>query len=215
MNAPYETLFRAIFAKCELEHWYGVEAASPVENDNVASDDPNRFGFVFPPATPQQLEATEELLGFALPPLLRALYGQVANGGFGPDLGFRGVLGGYGEPGTPLYPYYGGTIPAQYRFLSRTRTFELSNYPPQEGLVDLEFPSGEWLHGLLPLCDLGCVIELCVDRQQRVYYVEPTRGDSTFALSQTSWNLEEWLWSWVRGERLLPGYSDISSSGVS
>jgi len=40
----------------------------------------------YPPATEEQLRASEQALGFLLPPLLRTLYAQVANGGFGPDL---------------------------------------------------------------------------------------------------------------------------------
>ncbi len=38
---------------------------------------------------------TEEVMGFAHPPLLRALYLQIANGGFGPDTGLIGALGGF------------------------------------------------------------------------------------------------------------------------
>jgi len=37
--------------------------------------------FDYPPATEAQLRATEEQLGFPLPPMLRLLYGEVANGG--------------------------------------------------------------------------------------------------------------------------------------
>jgi SMI1 / KNR4 family (SUKH-1) len=40
-----------------------------------------------PPATLEELERAEEALGFALPPLLRRVYGEVANGGFGPGYG--------------------------------------------------------------------------------------------------------------------------------
>ncbi|WP_169740014.1 SMI1/KNR4 family protein [Actinospica robiniae] len=37
------------------------------------------------PATDEQIGATEALLGYALHPLLKRLYREVANGGFGPD----------------------------------------------------------------------------------------------------------------------------------
>lgn len=37
------------------------------------------------PATDEQIAATEKLLGYALHPLLKRLYREVANGGFGPD----------------------------------------------------------------------------------------------------------------------------------
>jgi SMI1 / KNR4 family (SUKH-1) len=53
----------------------------------------------WPPATEEQLRATEERLGFPLPPDLRRLYAEVANGGL--NLGrvqvFHGAIGGCGE----------------------------------------------------------------------------------------------------------------------
>ncbi|MFD0579678.1 SMI1/KNR4 family protein [Dactylosporangium darangshiense] len=47
------------------------------------------------PATPEAVAAAEEALGFALPPLLRRIYLEVANGGFGPHAAVMGVPGGY------------------------------------------------------------------------------------------------------------------------
>ncbi|MDX6329418.1 MAG: hypothetical protein QOI83_1801 [Streptomycetaceae bacterium] len=38
-------------------------------------------------ATPEAVAEAEEVIGFPLPPLLRRLYLEVANGGFGPDEG--------------------------------------------------------------------------------------------------------------------------------
>jgi hypothetical protein len=61
----------------------------------VITHDP-QSGFEFPPASEEQLQATEEALGIPLPPMLRALYAQVANGGFGPACGITGACG---EPG--------------------------------------------------------------------------------------------------------------------
>ena len=46
------------------------------------------------PATPEQLSEAERRLGVELPPLLRRLYLEVANGGFGPGSGLVGVVGG-------------------------------------------------------------------------------------------------------------------------
>ena len=46
-------------------------------------------------ASEEQLAAAERRLGFALPPLLRRLYAEVANGGFGPGSGILGVAGGW------------------------------------------------------------------------------------------------------------------------
>lgn len=38
-----------------------------------------------PPATAEEVENAERILGFELPPVPARLYGEVANGGFGPD----------------------------------------------------------------------------------------------------------------------------------
>ncbi|MCM2422348.1 SMI1/KNR4 family protein [Streptomyces sp. RKAG293] len=46
------------------------------------------------PATPVAVEEAESVIGFPLPPLLRRLYLEVANGGFGPGEGILGVRGG-------------------------------------------------------------------------------------------------------------------------
>lgn len=47
-----------------------------------------------PPATEAQVAAAEGRYGIAFPPLLRRLYLEVANGGFGPGSGLLGVSGG-------------------------------------------------------------------------------------------------------------------------
>ncbi|MFI2371764.1 SMI1/KNR4 family protein [Streptomyces sp. NPDC018833] len=47
-----------------------------------------------PPAAPEAIAEAEQTIGFPLPPLLRRLYLEVANGGFGPDEGILGVSGG-------------------------------------------------------------------------------------------------------------------------
>ncbi|MET7331075.1 SMI1/KNR4 family protein [Nonomuraea sp. NPDC005650] len=46
-----------------------------------------------PPTTPAAVKAAEEAIGHPLPPLLRRLYLEVANGGFGPRDGVLGVSG--------------------------------------------------------------------------------------------------------------------------
>ena len=46
-----------------------------------------------PPVTPEALAEAEAQLGFPLPPLLRALYTQVGDGGYGPGGGLHYLLG--------------------------------------------------------------------------------------------------------------------------
>lgn len=50
---------------------------------------------LFSPATEDQIRETEQQLSFPLPPLLRLLYTEIANGGFGPGLGIAGTPGGF------------------------------------------------------------------------------------------------------------------------
>lgn len=44
-----------------------------------------------PPATPADVNAAEAAFGFPIPPVLRRLYTEVANGRWGPDIGFEGI----------------------------------------------------------------------------------------------------------------------------
>lgn len=44
-----------------------------------------------PPATPREIQRVEASLGFGLPPTLRRVYGEVANGGFGPGYGLVSI----------------------------------------------------------------------------------------------------------------------------
>lgn len=108
-NVP-DALFEAIRTRCRQVSWFGPDAFKPdrevqPQPDDpfldehasapAAQDDPYQAGFVFPPATAEQIRVTERNLGFALPHMLRDLYLRVANGGFGPGTGLRGVEGGY------------------------------------------------------------------------------------------------------------------------
>ena len=55
----------------------------------------------FLPATEQQIKETEQQLGFPLPHLLRLLYTQIANGGFGPGYGIIGAVNGFPSLDSP------------------------------------------------------------------------------------------------------------------
>src|SRR5260370_8919436 len=99
---------------CAARGWYGVDLRGPEWDTEVAENDPRRATFTFPPATVDQLQETETLLGFALPPFLRALYAEIANGGFGPTYGLRGAVGGFADAT--------GTIVQKYKGLCKGRS---------------------------------------------------------------------------------------------
>jgi hypothetical protein len=95
---------------------------------------------IYPPATAEDIEKAEASLGFELPALLKRIYTEIGNGGFGPGYGLVGTAGGYdGCIGGDVLSLYGG-----YR----------------------ENPPGgmpEWPEKVLPICTWGCDIYSCLD----------------------------------------------------
>jgi hypothetical protein len=190
---------------------------------------PEEYGqepiLAFPPATEQQIRETEQQLGFPLPPLLRLLYTQIANGGFGPGYGIIGVAGGVD------YPY--GSIARRYRWEVdfanaliqldrggwRSLTPEAREVLWEDGigsrelweagqltameLNDKSHPEPDipwrsiWPSYLLPLCGHGCNITTYIfaDTEQTVQGMHDP--DLVVAAS-----LEEWLERWLAGEEL-------------
>ena len=66
---------------------YAINADTDLESFPLQTD------FEYAPATEEELAAAEKQLGYPLPSLLRALYANVANGGFGPGYGLEGIRG--------------------------------------------------------------------------------------------------------------------------
>jgi len=97
---------------------------------------------VRPPATLAELERAEAALGFPIPPLLRRLFLEVGNGGFGPVYGLVGV------PTIPPTPFQADIVVLYARY---------SESSPDEK------PSWRWPHGVVPLISCGCNIMECVD----------------------------------------------------
>ncbi len=91
------------------------------------------------PASEHDVVAAETLLGRRFPPLLRRLYLEVANGGFGPAYGLIGVSGS-------ALDSLGDNVATAYDAWRRASD-ELWNWPS----------------GVLPLMELGCAAWLCID----------------------------------------------------
>jgi SMI1/KNR4 family protein SUKH-1 len=183
---------------------------------HVPPDHPQRVNFAYPPASLEQLQATEAALGFPLPPLLRALYAEVANGGFGPGAGISGALGGYGsrtdEPASTIVDDYHFHSQVGYANLGRTgpvQLVDLADYAQQwmptrssKGLLLL--PYAVWPAQLVPLEDLGCCQHACLDcKTGRVYCTAPSASDEEYELGLIADSLEDYLERWLRGELLL------------
>ena len=206
-NTAYDLLFAAIRTRCQQDHWYGPELSSPKSRKGVSLDNPRRLGFAYLPASEELLVRTEAALGFALPPLLHALYAKVANGGFGPGAGLQGALEGYGRPGDSIYANSDDTIVAHYLWRSAERTVPLASFEGQWSQYDnVLVPAGKWPEKLLPLCDLGCVQHACISSDEQMYIVAPSQDDAAYVLVNLAISFEMWLWGWVRDEYKIVYY---------
>jgi SMI1 / KNR4 family (SUKH-1) len=133
-----------------------------------------------PPASVEAIKAVEHLLGRRLPSLLRRLYMEVGNGGFGP---------GYGIIGLP------------------DRDDERH---PRNDLRRERWNSFPASRSLFPLCDWGCGIYSfvdCADAEARMWAWDPNSVASdqiAKALFREELLLREWLGRWVNRRSFQP-----------
>jgi hypothetical protein len=130
--------------------------------------------------------------------MLRALYSEVANGGFGPGYGFLGVVGGAADEDR------GGDLSQLYRF-------DRENPPQrQESSVERGQPGwfepfyDEWPARVLRVLNWGCAIWSCLDaRSGQVLRFERLQGKRTRDLMIVEADsLEQWLTRWLAGDQL-------------
>jgi hypothetical protein len=128
------------------------------------------------------LDQAAELIGVVLPELLRRMYSEIGDGGFGPGYGFM-PLGLGSRSGDE-------SITALFR--------DFSSPDPQD-------PSWSWPKGLLPIVHMGCAIYPCVRLSDlRIIVFDPNAHDSDWAeafLDQKC-TFEEWIRTWANGEDL-------------
>jgi hypothetical protein len=145
----------------------------------------------FPPVAAKELQKTERALGFQLPELLRALYLQVGNGGFGPEYGIVGTKGGFKLDRCSLETCY-------------------------QGMLQLEQENSlwRWPKRLLPLANYGCGMWSCVDCEYKklpMILWEPNNlesalegADARLDWAQAFWDqgrsLTLWLEGWLAGK---------------
>ncbi|MEU3516730.1 SMI1/KNR4 family protein [Streptomyces sp. NPDC006654] len=133
-----------------------------------------------PAASPEAVAEAERVIGYSLPPLLRRLYLEVANGGFGPRGGILGVPGG------------------EWRgdWADITDAYQAFSSAP-----DNSVPSGliwlfEWGDAIWSLVD-------CRDPSGSMWGWDPNDGleDALFSTGQT---LSEWLADAIAGRDAIP-----------
>lgn len=236
---------------CRSRQWYGPDGVNPwlsrVQELNAHEfdwatgqvgtrdlwDDSRLTGFAFPPATEAQLAATERELGYPLPEMLRALYSQVANGGFGPGLGISGTGDGYqyerdleNRPSEirPEVAKVYESIHWRLDWLSGranplgTQLFDLAEYEAAHGMTTrLLLAPSTWPSRFLYLVEWGCAMRSCVDAGSgRVYFADvwdvvedgpDQRADELIELYLDSFSLEDWLENWMRMDHGEPDSS--------
>ena len=141
---------------------------------------------IAPPAIAAEVDAAETALGFGIPPLLRRLYMEVGNGGFGPNYGLEGV------PTIPPAPG-AADIVALYEMYS--------GEPPRECRAHV------WPCGWVPLISGGCLYMECVDFLHAPHKVAMFDGNDCNwqrpvieSLRPVATSLEARLETWLAGE---------------
>jgi hypothetical protein len=156
-----------------------------IQDSNLATDMAMAYSIrstIFPPANLKSLESAEAKLGFSLPCLLRDIYTQVANGGFGPGYGLIGLDDGahddLDKSITDLYAIY--------------------------KLGDPMDSFWHWSDRLVPICHLGCAIYSCIDCSQLsapIMKFDPNQHEEgqpwDQAYSYQSSSLAEWIEQWL------------------
>jgi hypothetical protein len=169
------------------------------------------------PATAAQVDAAEAALGFTIPPLLRRLYIEVGNGGFGPGYGLIGV------PTKETAARRQRFIENYYRNIQRPRgdpnwwpaelvpvgDFDIVETYRRHAQEDPNDPAWQWPARLVPVCHLGCGMYECVDfsnPQGPVVWFEPNPREKGDPLADflifLALSLERRLEAWLAGENL-------------
>ncbi|MFC4161269.1 SMI1/KNR4 family protein [Chitinimonas lacunae] len=139
-----------------------------------------------PPASPAEVASSEAELGFALPPLLRQLYLDVANGGFGPGYGVMGLEDGFTDD-------QGSSAVSLYQTLAQK---------------DPDAPDWHWPERWLPFCYWGCTVYSLVhcEPPYPVAYIDLAAigEDEEVAeyLIAHKATLDEWFKDWLAGKDL-------------
>lgn len=215
----YSQFCARIVERCERQQWYGPDGGAWGYRGYFDSDGKlhareirhdYRKGFEFPPATEEQLRATEQALGFPLPPLLRALYAQVANGGFGPDYGITGARGGFYQGGDGRYQtvdmcadsdptvQYVDLAGRQWK-RSNSELIEIRHGIKHGNPEVIDLSREKWPAHFLHLCYSGCSEDYYLDGVGgHVFHASYGIEENSFSHEADS--LEEWLELWLQCE---------------
>ncbi|WP_433062560.1 SMI1/KNR4 family protein [Dactylosporangium sp. CS-033363] len=126
------------------------------------------------PLSAADLDRAERELGFPLHPLLAAVYGTIANGGFGPDYQLLSLVSGpTGEQAVDVY---------------KTKRHDAAG------------TAWAWPEAVLPILNWGCAMYACVDcrtDEGTVLLFEPNPGVPEMAWYVDAPSLESWFEGYV------------------
>ncbi len=187
-------LCQRIIEKCRKQQWYGPDAdvsswIAREREKGIRLEEidlqqiPLTYTFANDPVTEEQIQNAERTLGFALHPVLRAIYTQVADGDFGPGYGLyrlEDLVGSY-------------RLHAEHERLVDFHFFEEQS--THKDLVLM--PTDAWPDGLLCLCHWGCGMfshfEVATGRVfQYAFWEGDQNGFQLEAPTLESW-FEQWL----------------------
>jgi hypothetical protein len=149
----------------------------------------------FPPATHAQIDRASRQLGIPVPAVLRTIYVEVANGGFGPGYGLLGVDSGATDDS-------GANLERAYVLLSAP---------------DPEVPDWGWLEGALPVA-IGAARSIRAScRTGWSYSSTATNGDARRCRSRTGWldgstvvSISRDAWTPPRRRRWPPRHASLA-----
>lgn len=143
------------------------------------------------PVTEEELVQAETQLGFVLPSLLRRIYREVANGGFGPGYGLL--------PLNELPPNAGSnttSLVAEYQGMRAFSQHDIDAYFAEE-----EEKPALWPERVLLLCDWGCNIYSCLDCSSSELPIFRMDSNENFLVEWAieAPSLHNWLERWIDG----------------
>lgn len=138
------------------------------------------------PVSQATLEAFEQEFGFRLPPFVRRLYTEVADGNFGPCWGINPLR----QPPNIDWQDEPLSVEGWYRY---DRQWRAKDEPPDYWPYVAE-PS-------IRLCEVGCNIQICVDcstEQGRVFMDDPNLNrEWKECIIPVADTVQEWLARWL------------------
>lgn len=143
------------------------------------------------PVTEEELIQAETQLGFALPSLLRRIYLEVGNGGFGPGYGLLPL-----NEIPPNAVHGMESLVAEYQGMKAFSQKDIDEY-----FVEEEEKPALWPERVLILCDWGCNIYSCLDCFSSDLPIFRMDSNENFLVEWAieAFSLQQWLETWVDG----------------